>query len=345
MDLKQLIQQAKKEEASEVHLKIGSAPIIRQRKFLKKMALPAVQPADIEKMIAATLSADEQKRFKDGLAYEGNFWGGDPCNYKMNIFRAQGLPFVMIHLLPSAIPNFEGIQLPPILNSVVEAKSGLFIFSGPPRSGISTSLAALIERINMTRSVHMMVVEEQFEFYFQPKKSRITQRQLKKDLMSIEAGINFAKRMDVDIMVIGDLKRELPFKNIFDYVNGGHMVILTMQNLGVQNTLEKIVNHFSDTEVDYIARVLGHDLIGVCSQALLVDQLEQKMIPLHEILMVNPSIRKMLETGKLSQLENNMKTMDNCFTFEMLIQKMYRDQKLGREIGDGFLSWYRGMKG
>lgn len=342
MDLKQLISTAKAEGASEIHLKSGSPPIMRQRKFLKRMSLPALQTADIEGIVNG-LSPDDQKKFKDKGFFEGTYFGSDPCNYCLNLFKSQGLTCGLVRIQASTVPSFESCRLPPVLETMLDSHSGLLILSGPPRSGISSTLAAMIEKINQSRPAHVLALADHIEYFFEPKKARITQRQMGKDLTSFEGGLNFAKRMDVDVLVIGDMRKEIPLKNILEYVSGGHFAILTMQTLGVMVTLDKFMNSFPESDRDYVANFLSHDLVGVISQTLLVNPMQ--MIPAHEVLEVNINIRKLLQQGKVAQLEHNFKSAGKgSILFDQDVPLLIKEQKINRDTGDAFLTWYKSLR-
>lgn len=346
MDVKALIETVAKEHGSEIHLKIGAAPLMRQNKNLKRLSMPAVLPADMDGMVSALLSKEEQKKFAETQCFEANFFGTLSCNYRVNLFKAQGLTQALIRILRGAAPTVTELGFPNIFSDLTDARMGLLILSGPARSGISTSLAALIERINLQRASHILALEDPIEYTFMPKKSMISQRQLRKDLHTVEQGINFAKRMDVDVLVIGDLKREVPMRAILEYVNGGHFVILTMQTLGVQNTLEKILISFPEKDRDHICNMLSHDLLGVCSQALLFDPGAKKMSPIHELLIVNNTIRGILAKGRINQIESNISSAgEGSRLFDAVIGRLVREQKLTKDVADGFLGLYKGTRG
>ncbi len=343
MDLKQLITTARSEEATEIHLKIGSPPIVRQRRFLKRLQMPAVQGPDIEKMIEALLTPDEKKKFGEHNSFEGNIWGKEPCSFSLNLFKSQQQTCAIIRLLSSSIPTFEDLRVPAIFSKFLEAHKGLLILCGPPRSGISSLLASAIEKINTSRAGHLLVMVDQIEYNFEPKMCRISLRQYKKDFISLEAGINFSKRMDVDVLSIGDLRRELPFRGILEYVNGGHFAILTMPNLGFQAALEKIIFSFSDSDREYVSNLLSVDLVGVCSRYNLFNA--NQVVPIYEALFPGSAVRKIIQTGKIGQIEANLKTAgEGSITFDADITRNFKEGKITREILDGFQSWYRGSK-
>ena len=345
MDLKSLLTKIDKQGGTELHLKIGSPPLVRQNRFLRKVALPAVTSDDLKEVISKTLPADLQKRISSQRFTEVNVFGEPPCNFRLQLLQAQGEFCIIIKLIPKRVPGFPEIGLPFAIEPLTKAAMGLFIIAGPARSGISTSLASFVERINQNRSAHILVIEDPIEYTFEPKKSKISHRQFSKDIPSVEQGINFAKRMDVDILVLGDLKRELPFRNILDYVGGGHFVVLSMQTLGVQNTVEKILYSFPEVDREHAANVLGHNLLGICSQALLHSPSENRMVPIHEVMIVNNMLRQIIQKGRTNQIDPNLRAGgEGCQVFDASLGKYLRDQVLPKNSVEAFLAGYRGTK-
>ncbi|MBI3038189.1 hypothetical protein HYY75_03930, partial [bacterium] len=202
------------------------------------------------------------------------------------------------------------------------------------------------EQINQTRPVHILVIEDPIEFYFETKKARISQRQFRKDVFSVEQGINFAKKMDVDVLAIGDIKRDVPYKAILDYADGDNLVFLTMQTLGIQNTLEKILSAFPKADHDHACNLIASNLIGVCSQTLILNPGDDRMVPVHEILVLNNTIKGIIQKGRISQIDPNIRTAgEGSFLFETELGTLVREGKVSKEASEGFLAMYRGMKG
>ena len=346
MNLTELLKKVVTMGGTEIHFKIGLPPLIRQGRFLKRLDVPPVKNEDLEQIINEALTPEEEKRFNLVRFHEGNIFGKPPCNYRLNLFQAQSRVMALIKIIRQAAPTFEEIGLPVLFDNVITSSKGLFIFSGPARSGISTSLAGLVERINQKVARHVLIIEDPIEFYFEPKKSRISQRQFRKDMVSVEQGINFAKRMDVDVMVIGDLKEELPYRNILEYVAGGHFVILTMQTLGIIKTVEKIICSFPDSDNDYVCNTLSENLIGICSQALLTSPDSSRVAPIHEVLLMSNVIRGILQKGKFAQIDPNIKSAgEGSRLFEKDINRVLQEGGIPRETCEAFLASYRGMKG
>jgi twitching motility protein PilT len=345
MDTRKLIADVQKSGGTELHLKIGAQPLMRKNKFLRKIESPVLQPDDMATLIKMLLTQDDYKKFERSGSYEANFFGKPPCNFRLTLYHSQQKPVAIIKIISNNIPSLKEIKFPEQLAQVIEARKGIFILAGPARSGISTSLAALVEQMNKTQQKHILLIEDPIEFNFEPKGCRISQRQFRKDINMIEQGINFAKRMDVDCLVIGDLKREIPFKNVIEYVAGGHFVILSMQTLGMVNTLEKLIFSFPECDREYVCQVLAENLLGLCSQALIPDLTGHKIVPVHETLVMNSTAASIIQKGKISQLEPNITSVgEGSQLFAQQIQKLYMKAELDRNVGENFLEFYRGMR-
>ncbi len=347
MDVRKMIEKVQKAGGTELHVKIGSQPLMRKSKFLRKMEGPIIHEEDMEGLIDQLLREEEKKKFLKGSGFfEANFFGDPPCNFRLSLLLSQQKPAAVFKIIDSKIPSIHEINFPKVFEKVWPARKGLFILAGPARSGISTSLAAIVQNYNKYFAKHILMIEDPIEFLFQEENCRISQRQFKKDIFSIEQGINFAKRMDVDILVIGDLKREIPFKSVLEYVAGGHLVILSMQTWGIANTLEKIIFSFPEEDRENVCQVLSENLIGLCSQALISEPVGGHTIPVHETLLVNNTIAQIILKAKVSQIEPNITTAgEGSQVFAQHIQKLYMKKELDRNLGESFLEIYRGMKG
>lgn len=345
MNVKQLIGKVKEAGGTELHLKISSKPLMRKGRLIRNMDYPAIEVADMVGLLSELLTEDEINKFKKIGIFESNFFGSSPCNFRLSVFHSQQKPVVLIKIIESKIPLLKDLMFPESIASLLDSRKGLLIMTGSPRSGISTSLASLIDRVNQSSSRHILLIEDPIEFIFEQKMSRISQREFRKDIFMIERGINFAKRMDIDILVIGDLKKEIPFKNIIEYVSGGHFVILNMQTLGVSNALEKLIFSFPEADREYICQVLAENLLGVCSQFLLQGG-TGKTVPVYEVLINNSTSSSVIQKCKLGQIAHNISSFGaGSESFAQAIQNLVAKRVIDRNTGGDFLDFLNGTKG
>lgn len=342
MDIKNLIDKVATSGGSELHLKIGSKPLIRKNKTLKQMDCPALVEEDMNALIKDLLSDDDFKKLQKNGIFEANHFGQPPCNFRLTMFHSQEKPVAFIKIINSKVPSLTEIRFPELITNALSAPKGLFILAGPAHSGISTSLAAIVEHMNNKYRRHILVIEDPIEYNYESKGCVISQRQFSKDIFMIEQGINFAKRMDVDTLVIGDLKRDIPFKNIIEYVAGGHLVILCMQTLGIVNTLEKFVYSFAEQYREYVWQALSENLLGLCSQAL-IPTAKGTVVPVHEMLIPEKNTMAIIAKGKVSQIEPNMANNGSEKFGDAVNQKIAKGE-IDKPSGEAFLEFLRNSK-
>lgn len=346
MDTLKLIDKVNESNGSELYLKAGSQPLMRLGKLLKKIDTPAIQSEDMEQLISEFLSADEQNRFAKLGSFESNYFGKASCNFRLTLLHSQQRPIAIIKLISNRIPTLEEIGFPKPLYPMMEAKKGIFIMAGPIYSGISTTFASFIEAMNQTIQKHILVIEDPIEFNFVPNKCAISQRQFNRDFLSLGQGINFAKRMDLDVLAIADIKNELPFKMILEYAAGGHFVILSMHTLGIVATLEKILLSFSEHDRDYVCHTLSESLLGIFAQVLLPDLLGKNFVAAQEVLTLNNTIRSIIQKGKISQIEPNIASAGaGSYLFAQHMPRLVMEQKIDRNAANNFLEQYKEMRG
>ena len=344
MDIKSLIEKVAKTDATELHMKLSSKPLVRKNNVLKPMDLPALVEADMKQLITDLLSADDIAKFEKNGTYEANYFGKPPCNFRLTLFHSQEKPVALIKIISGVIPSLRDIEFPEVAANTLSASKGLFVLTGPARSGITTSMAALIEHMNAKYRRHILVIEDPIQFNYEPKECVISQRQYSKDIYMVEQGINFAKRMDVDTLVIGDLKRDIPFKNIIEYVAGGHLVILCMQTLGCVSALEKILLSFSEDYREYVCQVLSENLLGMVSQALITTA-NGMNVPVHEVFIPSKNAMSVLVKGKLAQLEPNISTAGiGSELFGQAVMTKVSKGRIDRPSAEAFLEYYRNTK-
>lgn len=348
MFVKNLIEKVNESGGSELHIKIGNKPLMRNKNnALKQMDFPALVEQDMKDLVNELLTQDEITKFEKFGVFEANYFGKPPCNFRLSLFKSQQKTVAYIKIISEKIPTLEEIKFPDTVANLLSASKGLFILSGPARSGISTTMAALVQHMNTKFRRHILVIEDPIEYYYEPKECIISQRQFSKDILRIDQGINFARRMDVDTLVIGDLKHDIPFKSIMEYVAGGHLVLLCTPTLGITSTLEKFVLSLPSDYREYVNQVLAENLLGICSQALISDKTGKK-VPVHEILIPNKNTSGIISMGKYSQIRSNINTAGaGSILFDTdkgrpgSVQQKLSKGLIDKNAADAFIEYYK----
>lgn len=346
MDTIKLIQQVKNLNGTELHLKAGSHPLMRQNKFLRKIEAPKVQSEDMQALVNQLLNEEDKQKFlKDGW-FESNFFDETECNFRLCLMQAQENQIAIIKIIANQCPALDDVSFPKVLYPAIESNKGFFILSGPSHSGISTTLAAIIEHINSKFSKHILIIEDPIEFNHKSKMSLITQRQSGKDITVLEQAISFANRMDVDALIIADIKKDPPFKRIIDYIAGGNFVILSLSTLGVVSTFEKILLSFPPDDREHACTIMSEHFLGALSQVLLPDTRSKSFEPVQEILTPNKAVETIIQKNKLSQIEPNISSAgDGSQIFAWHIKMLLDSNRIDRSAAEAFLEFYKNMRG
>ena len=235
--------------ASDEHLKVGYAPYIRKNGFIKKTNLPILSKEDIDKAILeiAPISVKDQILTMYDLDFMFEIKG---CSrFRVNYNRQIGQPALVIRNIKYTIPQLKDLYLPEILTSIVEYQNGIILVTGPTGSGKSTTIASLINEINLNSSKHIVTIEDPIEYIFSSKKSIISQRQIGVDTDSFTSGIKYALRQDPDVIFIGEIRDKETMEAALKASETGHLVLSTLHTNDAVQTINRIVNMFDESNI------------------------------------------------------------------------------------------------
>jgi twitching motility protein PilT len=229
---------------------------------------------------------------------------GENLRFRINVFYQKKLPAVSLYYIPNAILPLSDLKLPKILNSVIQANSGLFVIAGPYGSGKTTTAAAMLEEVNRKESKYIVTLENPIEYLFVGKKSIINQRQVGSDVNSIGEGINYCLQEDIDIVYISEIKSGLQdaMSNIFNLASGNSLVILEINASDSVLAIERLLNAISMGISREVAKyTLADILLGVIAQKLIPARGGQMALAC-EVLVVNSAVRSMIREGRMEQI-------------------------------------------
>lgn len=277
--------------ASDEHLKVGLPPFIRKNGVIKKIAQEELTKEDLDMAvleIAPIAIRDEILTVCDmDFMYEIK-----GCSrFRINYNRQLGQPALVIRNIPYEIPSLRDLELPSVLNKVINYKNGLILVTGPTGSGKSTTLASLINKISMDDSKHIVTIEDPVEYVFSSKKSIISQRQVEVDTKSFSDGIKFALRQDPDVIFIGEIRDVNTMAAALKAAETGHLVLSTLHTNDAVQTINRIINLFEESNRPIIRRQLADTLRATIAQKLIYSEQNQRRYPACEIMVVTPTIR------------------------------------------------------
>jgi len=309
--MKYLIERAKKEGASDLHLVFGSPPKLRIHGSLE--FLPGAAPltdADCERY-ARELLRDEAGEDGPPLPARGEIDAARTISgtrVRINIFRQQGHLSAAVRLLYNHIPALEELGLPPVAEELTSLRRGIILVTGETGSGKSTTLAAMLDRLNHTVNSHIITLEDPIEYTYTPDKCLINQREIGKDTDGFAQGLRAALREDPDILLIGEMRDADTIETALTAAETGHLVFATLHTNSASDTIDRIVSVFSAGRQQQIRMQLSMTLQAVLSQQLLPRADGKGRVLACEVMKVIPSIRNLIREGKTPQIENALST-------------------------------------
>ena len=265
-----LLQFCVEKSVSDIHLREGEVPYIRIKGDLKKITAAPLTPEDMKFFCTMMFENDEvMSRYDSIKEHDCSFQFGNLCRVRVNYLKFQKRSALILRLITMVIPTLEQLKLPNAIAKMTRIKRGLVLITGVTGSGKSSTMAAMLEEINMTREEHILTIEDPVEFLFSPKKCRITQREVGDDTASFQVALRGALRQDPDIIVIGELRDAETIQIAIKAAETGHLVFGTVHTTNAQSTINRVVSMFSPEEQNNVKLRLADCLAGTVSQRLL----------------------------------------------------------------------------
>ena len=303
-----LLEEVIKKKASDLHLQVGLPPMLRV-----DGALVAVSGADpltdeaVETLIFAILDEDQKQILLKDKEFDFSFAFGDLGRFRVNAFHERGNLAAALRLISTEILTVEQLGLPQIVNKFAEYPRGLVLVTGPTGSGKSTSLAALINKINVEQSRHIITIEDPIEYTHRSKKSVIVQREVHYDTYSFAAAMRSALRQDPDVVLLGEMRDLETIAAAITTAETGHLVFATLHTNSAAQSIDRMIDVFPPHQQPQIRAQLSNILMAVCSQRL-VPAIGGGRIAAAEVLVATPAVRNIIREGKTHQLEAVIQT-------------------------------------
>lgn len=296
------------ERGSDIHLSVGSHPIIRVDGSLIPLAKkPVLTNADIAGFMKVMLSKEQEALFDETREIDFSFAAKDGVRFRGNGYYQKGsLSFALRHI-SNVIKNFSELALPSILESFTQRPQGFFLCVGPVGQGKSTTLAAMIELINQTRAEHIMTIEDPIEYIFEPKKSLIDQREVRVDTADFHVGLHSAFRQDVDVIMVGEMRGRDTISTAVTAAETGHLVFSTLHTNNAAQTIDRIIDTFPAGQQDQIRVQLSGSLTAIFSQRL-IPRISGGLIPAFELLINNSAVANLIRERRTHEIQTVIET-------------------------------------
>jgi len=303
-----LLEEVVRKKASDLHLQVGTPPMLRI-----DGALVAVNGADplteetIETLIFTIIDEDQKQILLKDKEFDFSFAFGDVGRFRVNAFHERGNLAAALRYINDDIPSIEQLGLPQIVNKFASYPRGLVLITGPTGSGKSTSLAALIRKINLEQSKHIITIEDPIEYTHTSKKSIIVQREVHYDTYSFSAALRSALREDPDVVLLGEMRDLETIASAITIAETGHLVFATLHTNSASQSIDRMIDVFPPHQQSQIRAQLANILAAICSQRL-IPVIGGGRVAAAEILISTPAVRNIIREGKSHQLEAVIQT-------------------------------------
>jgi twitching motility protein PilT len=354
--IEDLMEEVVERGGSDLHVSAGLPPYIRINGKLTPTEYPPLTAEECQRLIFSMLNNTQRKTLEQTWELDCSYGVRGLARFRVNVYKDRGTYAAALRALSSKIPTIETLGLPNIVREMSERPRGLILVTGPTGSGKTTTLASMINNINLTRAEHVLTVEDPIEFVYEPVKSIIHQRQVGEDTKSFANALKAALREDPDVILVGELRDLETIQLAITAAETGHLVFGTLHTSSAAQTVDRMVDVFPPDQQTQVRVQLSNSLVAVFSQTLVPRQNpkpgEFGRVLAQEIMVVTPAIANLIREGKTAQIYSAIQTggklsmitlervladmyKAGTISFESAISKSSRSDELQRLIGSG----------
>jgi twitching motility protein PilT len=304
-----LLEQVVLRGASDLHLAVGSEPVIRVNGRLERLQDHArLTPHDTQQMLYRILSTEQQKQFEIKRQIDISYSLPGLARFRVNVYFQRESLGAAFRLIPTELKTLEDLGLPPILREFATKPRGLVLVTGPTGSGKSTTLAAVIDEINRTRADHIMTIEDPIEFLHRHKGCIVNQREIGPDAVSFAEALRGALRQDPDVILLGEMRDLETISTALTAAETGHLVFATLHTQDAPSTVDRLIDVFPAAQQEQVRVQIASTLQGIVTQTLLPTADGLGRVAAMEILFPDDAVRNLIRQGKVEQIYSVMQT-------------------------------------
>ena len=310
IDIRKLLKSTLKLGSSDLHLVVGSEPQIRLNKELKALKLDKLTAVDVKGIVKSLLKEKQLQEFEENKELDDDFTIEDVGRFRANYYMTRDGMACAFRMIPIKIPSLEQFENNPILAELVKKEKGLILVTGATGSGKSTTLASMLNEINLTQRKHVITIESPIEFVHTNKKSLFSQRAVGTNTESFATAIKYALRQDPDVILIGEMRDTEEIEAALTAAETGHLVFGTLHTNSAPGTINRILDVFSPEKQPQVRAQLASSLVAVISQSI-VNKVGSGRKSVQEILITNPAISNLIRKDQVHQLYSQMQLNQN----------------------------------
>jgi twitching motility protein PilT len=308
IQIDRLLDTVVKQSCSDLHLTVGRPPTVRLHGGLRNLQTKTLESDDMVALMKSVTPEKNQQELQEMGSTDFGFAYGDAARFRVSVFRQRGDIAMVLRLIPNRLLTFEQIGLPTICKELIRRPRGLFIVTGPTGSGKTTSLATMLDYINMNLDRHIITTEDPIEYYHYHKKSIVNQRELGSDVPTFSESLRRALRQDPDVILVGEMRDLETIEAAIAAAETGHLVFATLHTTGASGTINRIIDAFPVDQQAQVRVQLSVALIAVLSQQLLARVDKPGRVAAYEFLVVTPAISNLIRENKTFRIDSAIQT-------------------------------------
>lgn len=344
--IEEMLTIAKEAGASDVHITVGIPPKMRVNGKLITMDFPRLLPSDTVQLALEIMNEQQREQFEERGEHDMSFSIPNLGRYRVNAYKQRGSVAIALRLVGTQVPSPESLGVPSSVVDLYQRKRGLVLVTGPTGSGKSTTLAAIIDKVNNNRECHVITLEDPIEYLHQHKMSMVNQREIGLDSQSYANALRAALREDPDVILVGEMRDFETISVAITAAETGHLVLSTLHTIGAASTVDRVIDVFPPYQQQQIRVQLANVLEAVISQQLIPRTDGKGRVAAFEVLHANHAVRNLIREGKSHQLMSVMQTNRKAGMIAMdeAIMQLFYDGKIDREMAIQFAQDPEGME-
>ena len=346
LSIEEVLTIAKQAGASDVHITVGIPPKMRVNGALYDMDFPKMLPPDTEEIINQIMTEKQKAIFMDRGEYDMSFSIRDVGRYRVNAYHQRGSAAIAFRLVGTQIPTPEELGIPESVVDLSQRKRGLVLVTGPTGSGKSTTLAAIIDKVNKTRDAHVITLEDPIEYLHQHQMAMVNQREIGIDSGSYANALRAALREDPDVILVGEMRDLETISVAITAAETGHLVLSTLHTIGAASTVDRMIDVFPAHQQQQIRIQVANVLEAVISQQLIPTADGRGRVAAFEVMHANHAVRNLIREGKTHQLMSVIQTNRKLgmITMDEALTQLYFTGKITKDDAIEFAQDVEGME-
>jgi twitching motility protein PilT len=327
--------------ASDLHITTGTPPQIRLHGKLTPLTqFERLTPQDTQRLAYSVLNEGQKQKFEEDNELDLSFGIQGLARFRCNVYRQRGAVAAAIRVIPIKIRSFDELGLPPVVEQLADRPKGLILVTGPTGSGKSTTLAAMVDKINNERTEHIMTIEDPIEFVHHHKKCLVNQREVFSDTHSFKNALKYILRQDPDVVLVGEMRDLETISAALTIAETGHLTLGTLHTNSCAQTINRVIDVFPTTQQSQVRAQLSLVLEGVLSQQLIPTTDGRGRVMSLEIMVTTPAVRNLIREEKIHQIYSSMQagqkfgmqTMNQSLLELVQKRKITREEALNRSM-------------